>query len=37
VLYPWWHSGFNPAVLAAGVVMLPIADGIMKWRGLPQD
>jgi hypothetical protein len=36
-LYVWWHPGINPAVLAAAAVVLPIADGIMKRLGVPQD
>jgi len=36
-LLSWWHPGINPATLAAGAVALPIADGVMRRLGLPQD
>lgn len=35
--FTWWHPGFGPAALAAGAVILPIADGIMKRLGIRQD
>jgi hypothetical protein len=33
----WWRPGINSAVLAGGAVVLPIADGIMRRFGIPQD
>ncbi|MGX1322571.1 hypothetical protein AB7M17_006024 [Bradyrhizobium sp. USDA 377] len=35
--FGWWHPGFGPAALAAGAILLPIADGIMKRLGIRQD
>lgn len=34
---PWWHPGINPAALAAGAILLPIIDGILRRAGVPQD
>ena len=36
-LAPWWHPGINPAALAAGAILLPIIDGILRRAGVPQD
>jgi hypothetical protein len=33
----WWHPAINSAALAAGTVILPIVDGIMRRLGIPQD
>jgi hypothetical protein len=35
--FTWWHPGFGPAALAAGAIILPIVDGIMKKMGVKQD
>jgi hypothetical protein len=37
LLAQWWQPGINPATLAAAAIVLPIADGILKRLGVPQD
>ena len=32
-----WHPAVNPAALATGAFVLPIADGLMRRMGVPQD
>lgn len=36
-LFPHWLPGIGPAVLAFGTALLPIADGVMRRLGVPQD
>jgi hypothetical protein len=37
VLFPWWIPAANPAALALGALVLPIADNIMRHLRIPQD
>lgn len=32
-----WHPAISPVALAAGAIVLPIANGILRRMGVPQD